>query len=65
MLQQRDHPRGPARSDGAGALSGALDGAIALGLADTEAGERVKEIEALRRELRGEVAESTAAEWGW
>ena len=41
-----------------------LDGAIALGLADAEAG-RVQEIEAVRRELRGAVAESTAAEWGW
>jgi len=61
VLQQRDHPRGPARSDGAGALSGALDGAIALGLAYTEAGERVEEIEAVRRELRCAAAESTVA----
>ena len=60
MLQQRDHPRGPARSDGAGALSGALDGAIALDLADAEAG-RVQEIEAVRRELRCAAAESTVA----
>ena len=37
-----------------------LDGAIALDLADTEAG-RVQEIEAMRRELRGAAAESTAA----
>jgi antitoxin ParD1/3/4 len=34
-----------------------LDGAMALGLADAEAG-RVQEIEALRRELRGAAAES-------
>jgi antitoxin ParD1/3/4 len=37
-----------------------LDGAIALGLADAEAG-RVQEIEAVRRELRDAAAESTAA----
>ena len=37
-----------------------LDGAIALGLADAEAG-RVQEIEALRRELRGTAADSTPA----
>ena len=37
-----------------------LDGAIALGLADTEAG-RVQEIEAVRRELRGAAADSTPA----
>jgi hypothetical protein len=37
-----------------------LDGAIALGLADTEAG-RLQEIEAMRRELRGAAAERTAA----
>ncbi len=37
-----------------------LDGAITLGLADAEAG-RVQEIEAVRRELRGAAAESTAA----
>ena len=37
-----------------------LDGAIALGLADAEAG-RVQEIEAVRRELRCAAAESTAA----
>ena len=34
-----------------------LDGAIALGLADAEAG-RVQEIEAVRRELRSAAAES-------
>ena len=34
-----------------------LDGAIALGLADAEAG-RVQEIEAVRRELRSTAAES-------
>jgi len=33
-----------------------LDGAIALGLADSEAG-RVQEIEAVRRELRSAAAE--------
>jgi antitoxin ParD1/3/4 len=33
-----------------------LDGAIALGLADAEAG-RVQEIEAVRRELRGAAAD--------
>ena len=33
-----------------------LDGAIALGLADAEAG-RVQEIEAVRRELRSAAAE--------
>jgi antitoxin ParD1/3/4 len=37
-----------------------LDGAIALGLADAEAG-RVQEIEAVRRELRGSAAESAPA----
>jgi antitoxin ParD1/3/4 len=37
-----------------------LDGAIALGLADAEAG-RVQEIEAVRRELRGAAADSTPA----
>jgi antitoxin ParD1/3/4 len=37
-----------------------LDGAIALGLADAEAG-RVQEIEAVRRELRGAAAESPPA----
>jgi antitoxin ParD1/3/4 len=37
-----------------------LDGAIALGLADAEAG-RVQEIEAVRRELRGTAADSTPA----
>ena len=37
-----------------------LDGAIAFGLADAEAG-RVQEIEAVRRELRDAAAESTAA----
>jgi antitoxin ParD1/3/4 len=37
-----------------------LDGAIALGLADAEAG-RVQEIEAVRRELRSAVAESAPA----
>jgi antitoxin ParD1/3/4 len=37
-----------------------LDGAIALGLADAEAG-RVQEIEAVRRELRGDAADSTPA----
>jgi antitoxin ParD1/3/4 len=37
-----------------------LDGAIALGFADAEAG-RVQEIEAVRRELRDAAAESTAA----
>jgi antitoxin ParD1/3/4 len=37
-----------------------LDGAIALGLADAEAG-RVQEIEAVRRELGDAAAESTAA----
>ena len=37
-----------------------LDGAIALGLADAEAG-RVQEIEAVRHELRAAAAESTAA----
>jgi antitoxin ParD1/3/4 len=35
-----------------------LDGAIALGLADAEAG-RVQEIEAVRRELRGAAADIT------
>jgi antitoxin ParD1/3/4 len=37
-----------------------LDGAIALGLADAEAG-RVQEIEAVRRELRDAAAESAPA----
>ncbi|MFN7895456.1 MAG: type II toxin-antitoxin system ParD family antitoxin [Cyanobacteriota bacterium] len=37
-----------------------LDGAIALGLADAEAG-RVQEIEAVRRELRGLAADNTPA----
>jgi antitoxin ParD1/3/4 len=37
-----------------------LDGAIALGLADVEAG-RVQEIEAVRHELRAAAAESTPA----
>jgi len=37
-----------------------LDGAIALDLADADAG-RVQEIEAMRRELRGAAAERTAA----
>ncbi|GDX78078.1 type II toxin-antitoxin system ParD family antitoxin [Vulcanococcus limneticus] len=37
-----------------------LDGAIALGLADAEAG-RVQEIEAVRRELRSAAAESAPA----
>ena len=37
-----------------------LDGAIALGLADAEAG-RVQEIEAVRRELRIAAAESAPA----
>ncbi len=37
-----------------------LDGAIALGLADAEAG-RVQEIEAVSRELRGAAADSTPA----
>ena len=37
-----------------------LDGAIALGLADAEAG-RVQEIEALRRELRGAAADGSPA----
>jgi antitoxin ParD1/3/4 len=37
-----------------------LDGAIALGLADAEAG-RVQEIEAVRRELCGAAADSTPA----
>ena len=37
-----------------------LDGAIALGLADAEAG-RVQEIEAVRHELRAAAAESTPA----
>jgi len=37
-----------------------LDGAIALGLADAEAG-RVQEIEAVRRELRDAAAESDPA----
>jgi antitoxin ParD1/3/4 len=37
-----------------------VDGAIALGQADAEAG-RVQEIEAVRRELRDAAAESTAA----
>ena len=37
-----------------------LDGAIALGLADAEAG-RVQEIEAVRRELRSAAAESVPA----
>ena len=38
-----------------------LDGAIALGLADAEAG-RVQEIEAVRRELRSAAAESPPTE---
>ena len=37
-----------------------LDGAIALGLADAEAG-RVQEIEAVRRELRDAAADSAPA----
>jgi len=37
-----------------------FDGAIALGLADAEAG-RVQEIEAVRRELRGLAADNTPA----
>jgi antitoxin ParD1/3/4 len=37
-----------------------LDGAIALGLADAERG-RMQEIEALRRELRGTVADGSPA----
>ena len=37
-----------------------LDGAIALGLADAEAG-RLQEIEAVRRELRDAAAESAPA----
>jgi antitoxin ParD1/3/4 len=37
-----------------------LDGAIALGLADAEAG-RVQEIEVVRRELRGLAADNTPA----
>jgi antitoxin ParD1/3/4 len=37
-----------------------LDGAMALGLADAEAG-RVQEIEALRRELRGSAADGSPA----
>ncbi len=37
-----------------------LDGAMALGLADAEAG-RVQEIEALRRELRGAAADGPPA----
>jgi antitoxin ParD1/3/4 len=37
-----------------------LDGAIALGLADAEAG-RVQEIEAVRRELRSAAADNTPA----
>jgi len=37
-----------------------LDGAIALGLADAEAG-RVQEIKAVRRELRDAAAESAPA----
>ena len=37
-----------------------LDGSIALGLADAEAG-RVQEIEAVRRELRDAAAESAPA----
>jgi antitoxin ParD1/3/4 len=37
-----------------------LDGAIALGLADAEAG-RVQEIEAVRRELRDAASESAPA----
>ena len=37
-----------------------LDGAIALGLADAQAG-RVQEIEAVRRELRDAAAESAPA----
>jgi antitoxin ParD1/3/4 len=37
-----------------------LDGAIALGLADAEAG-RVQEIEVVRRELRDAAAESAPA----
>ena len=41
-----------------------LDGAIALGLADAEAG-RVQEIEAVRRELRSAAAESPPTARGW
>ena len=37
-----------------------LDGAIALSLADVDAG-RMQKIEAVRRELRGAAAKSTAA----